>query len=587
MKKNTALFGLMAICTLFGLGLNAEAQTGSISAVAPDTAEQGSSDLTVTITLSDEPSPPPDDVLPNSVMIGSLSSLSMSRPSQYELTAVFDIPSDEEIGAKDVTVIFQPPTGDPLVYSVAGGFSVTAMPDTAPVITRQPQSQAIRIGNSVTLTLAVYGSSPLEYQWQKDDIDITGATAKAFTIEEFAQSDAGSYQCTVNNDFGNETSDVAELTVNTSTLTYPIVDTNQILCYNNYKQIDYPAEGEAFYGQDAQYTGTSPSYNDNGDGTITDNVTGLMWAQEQSRYTMEWSAASPYCESLTTGGYTDWRLPTVKELWSIRDFSTGWPWVDTTCFYLSGDGTDNGQHHSWSCNLYLIESEYQNEQVIGDPAWVVNDWTGHIKAMSGRRFVRAVRGTTTYGINDFVDNGDGTVTDNATGLMWSQDDNAEAINWEMALAYADAATIAGYDDWRLPNIKELQSIVDYSAEVIPAMDTSVFNLTELTNVVYDTDTGAEIDTQVTYPAYWSSTSNPIVDEDATEGGNTYAWLLVVGYNPDTDGYDLHGAGSVVFDTKAEEVSDGTDFEVIYHYARLVRDVDGTPESAAADWILYD
>jgi hypothetical protein len=264
-------------------------------------------------------------------------------------------------------------------------------------------------------------------------------------------------------------------------------------------------------------------------------------------------------------------LPNLKELWSIRDFSQGWPWVDTDYFYLVGDGSQLAQHHSWSSNLYLVESEYQNEQVEGDPAWIVNDWTGHIKAMSGSRFVRCVSGEE-YGINDFVDNGDGTITDNATGLMWAQDDSGEAIDWETALAYAEDATIGGYDDWRLPNIKELQSIADYSG-VFPAIDTSVFNLSELTNVVYDTETGEEIDTQVTYPGYWTSTSNPILDEDATEGGNTYAWLLVAGYNPDTSGYDLHGAGSVVFDTKAEEVSDGTDFEIIYHHARLVRDGD--------------
>ncbi len=105
----------------------------------------------------------------------------------------------------------------------------------------------------------------------------------------------------------------------------------------------------------------------------------------------------------------------------------------------------------------------------------------------------------------------------------------------------------------------------------------MFNLTELTNVVFDTDTGDEIDTQITYPTYWSSTSNPVAGDgdDATEAGNTYAWLLAAGYNPDTAGWDLHGAGSVVFDTKAEAVSDGTDFEVIYHHVRLVRDGDVT------------
>ena len=357
--------------------------------------------------------------------------------------------------------------------------------------------------------------------------------------------------------------------------TYPIVDTNQGLCFNNSEIIDCPVEGEAFYGQDAQYTGNVPSYTDNWDGTITDNVTGLIWAQDLSSYTMNWSEASTYCESLETGDITDWRLPTVKELWSIRDFSQGWPWVNTDYFYLVGDGSEMGRHHSWTSNAYLVESEYQNEQVIGDPHWIVNDWTGHIKAMSGRRFVRCVSGEEgVYGVNDFVDNGDGTVSDNATGLMWAQDDNGEAINWEDALTYAETATIGGYDDWRLPNTKEIQSIADYSG-VFPAMDTSVFNLTELMNVVYDTETGDEIDTQVTYPGYWTSTSNPIVNEDATEGGNTYAWLFVVGYNTDTSGYDLHGAGSVVFDTKAEEVSDGTDFEVIYHHARLVRDGDVT------------
>jgi hypothetical protein len=188
--------------------------------------------------------------------------------------------------------------------------------------------------------------------------------------------------------------------------------------------------------------------------------------------------------------------------------------------------------------------------VIGDPAWIVNDWTGHIKAMSGNRFVRAVRGNTSYGINDFVDNGDGTVTDKATGLMWSRDDNGEALYWEDALAYAENATIAGYDDWRLPNIKELQSIADYSG-AFPAMDTSVFNLTEVTNIVYDSETGDEIGAQVNYPFYWSSTSNPI-EGDGDDGGTIYAWFLSSGYNTDPDGYDLHGAGSICFGAKSEE-----------------------------------
>jgi len=350
-------------------------------------------------------------------------------------------------------------------------------------------------------------------------------------------------------------------------LTYPIVDTKQGFCYDNYSQIAGPAEGESFYGQDAQYTGMQPSYTDNGDSTITDNVTGLIWTQNVSTYSMPWSEASKYCESLTTGGYSDWRLPTIKELWSIRDFSQGWPWLDTDYFHLVGDGSDPRQQHSWSSNRYLVESEYQNEQVVGDPAFIVNDWTGHIKAMSGNRFVRAVRGNTSYGINDFVDNGDATVSDKATGLMWSQNDNGEALNWEAALAYAENATLAGYDDWRLPNAKELQSIADYSG-VFPAINTSVFNLTQLTN----------IKGQVDYPFYWTSTSNPYIEALHQEDGSvstfvpgyTYAWMLAAGYCTDPAGYDLHGSGALVFDTKAENVSDGSGIEVFYHYVRLVR-----------------
>jgi len=61
--------------------------------------------------------------------------------------------------------------------------------------------------------------------------------------------------------------------------TYVIVDTGQNTCYDNAEEIAYPDAGEPFYGQDAQYYGTQQSYQDNGDGTITDLNTGLIWQQ--------------------------------------------------------------------------------------------------------------------------------------------------------------------------------------------------------------------------------------------------------------------------------------------------------------------
>ena len=76
-------------------------------------------------------------------------------------------------------------------------------------------------------------------------------------------------------------------------------------------------------------------------------------------------------------------------------------------------------------------------------------------------YVLYVRGNKNYGQNDFTDNGDGTITDKATGLMWMQDDSGNGMTWEEALKFAESKEFAGCSDWRLPNIKELQSIVDY------------------------------------------------------------------------------------------------------------------------------
>ena len=79
--------------------------------------------------------------------------------------------------------------------------------------------------------------------------------------------------------------------------------------------------------------------------------------------------------------------------------------------------------------------------------------------------------------------GDGTVTDTCTGLMWQQDtadvngdgviNNGDQVIWCDALAYCENLDFAGHDDWRLPNVRELQSIVDYSLN-FPAID-PVFN----------------------------------------------------------------------------------------------------------------
>ncbi len=118
----------------------------------------------------------------------------------------------------------------------------------------------------------------------------------------------------------------------------------------------------ATFGEDSDYTINPPSYTSNGNGTVTDNVTGLMWQQHTVDGTYNWyQAAGVYdasynsttqdvCGEQTTGGHSDWRLPTKKELMGIVDHGVYYPainskfgaqasnyWSSTTCASYSYD----------------------------------------------------------------------------------------------------------------------------------------------------------------------------------------------------------------------------------------------------------
>ena len=93
--------------------------------------------------------------------------------------------------------------------------------------------------------------------------------------------------------------------------TYKVVDTGQMKCYNNSAEITTPSPGQSFYGQDANYTGNTPSYTDNGDGTVSDLVTGLMWQKSPDmdgngviNYSdkMYFDRALAYADSFTLAG---------------------------------------------------------------------------------------------------------------------------------------------------------------------------------------------------------------------------------------------------------------------------------------------
>jgi hypothetical protein len=263
------------------------------------------------------------------------------------------------------------------------------------------------------------------------------------------------------------------------TLPYTIVDTGQTACYDDFSQITCPPSGAAFFGQDGQYAGNAPSYSDNGDGTITDLNTGLMWQKTPDLENKStWQQAVDGASSFSLAGHDDWRLPTIKELYSLIDFTgktftsaaSSVPYIDTDYFDFAYGDTSSGERFIDA--QYWSSTGYVGTTMNGDAtAFGVNFADGRIKGYPTERgpggspftaFVRYVRGNAEYGKNDFVDNGDGTVTDRATGLMWTRADSAIPMNWGDALEHAEALDTAGHDDWRLPNAKELQSIVDYT-----------------------------------------------------------------------------------------------------------------------------
>jgi Protein of unknown function (DUF1566) len=378
--------------------------------------------------------------------------------------------------------------------------------------------------------------------------------------------------------------------------TYPIVDTGQTVCYDDETEIPCPDSSEFFFGQDAQHTGNTPSFTDNGDGTISDNVTGLMWQQSSdsdgdgsidASDKVTYQGAVTGESELSLGGYTDWRLPTIKELYSLINFSgtdpSGYegsdtsgmiPFIDTEYFDFAYGDTSAGERiidsQYASSNLYVADSQ----TLFG-----VNFADGRIKGygltLFGREktfFVIYVRGNTSYGQNDFIDNGNATITDNATGLMWSQDDSGEGLSWKEALAWVDEINLLnylGYSDWRLPDAKELQSILDYtrspdttgSAAIDP-----VFTTTEIVNEAGQTD----------YPFFWSSTTHVNWTNEPGRAGAYVAFGRSLGYMNGA-WTDIHGAGSQRSDPKAGNPDDYPtgngpqgDAIRIYNYVRLVR-----------------
>lgn len=292
-----------------------------------------------------------------------------------------------------------------------------------------------------------------------------------------------------------------------------VPDTGQSTCYDDQGTvITCPHPGQPFHGQDAQYTINPPSYtkldaegNDLSDESVEcmvrDNVTGLIWEvktddgsvhDKDNQYT--WCDSNPdtnrgdagtcsdgadaedFIQTLNDsefGGFSDWRLPTIMELATIVTREEFGPAINSVYFpsTASSNYFSSTTMRGWTWRAWHVEFHY-GRVFISD------------KSEASR--VRAVRGGQESPWGRLIVNGDGTVTDTLSGLMWQQE-AADRMKWEAALTYCENLNLAEHDDWRLPNVNELQSLVDYSTS-LPAIDSTAFP---------DTDTNEAY--------YWSST----------------------------------------------------------------------------------
>ncbi len=407
--------------------------------------------------------------------------------------------------------------------------------------------------------------------------------------------------------------------ITTAQTGYPVVDTGQSECYNNTDAITCPEPGQPFNGQDAQQAGNQPSYALSGDGlTVYDNVTGLTWQQKpdtdldgvlEPYDKLSWWDAMDQpalLNGITYGGFDDWRLPGIKELYSLILFSgidpSGWeggtedlvPFIDTDYFdFIYGDesiGERIIDSQYWSANEYVSTTMHGDHTVFG-----VNFADGRIKGygttLHGQdktAFVLCCRGNGDYGANTFVDNGDSTITDQATGLMWQQADNGGGLNWEAALAYTEGLDFAGYDDWRLPDAKELQSIVDYTRSPDTHGTAAIDPLFSCTAI---TDEGGGTN----YPCYWSGTTHANWTETPGSAaaylafGEALGWMQQPFPPFNWELMDVHGAGSQRSDPKIGDPNDwphghGPQGDVIriFNFVRCVRDAVSEPGDPIGD-----
>jgi len=286
------------------------------------------------------------------------------------------------------------------------------------------------------------------------------------------------------------------------------------------------------------------------DGTVADNVTGLMWQKTDDGIKRVWDDACQYCEHLELAGYDDWRAPELDELSDLVAYGNRLdPAFDgRPDSYWSGTG---GFRHGTRA------------------AWAVRFAPGYEGARKGTvidaiAYVRCARGASVSSLDpsDHLQNiNNKLVEDTHTGLIWQNRDDGNKRPWADAKYYCDELVWAGRKDWRLPTALELSTIIDYG-EYDPTISTEVF------------DSRAS--------SYWSSTASTIIPDGA--------WFVnflngvVNAYTKDELNYALCVCGGSDSQTD-DSLPQNTDDENTDHVSGVVNG--DYIRFGGRDWIMLD
>ena len=223
-----------------------------------------------------------------------------------------------------------------------------------------------------------------------------------------------------------------------------------------------PAEGEDFYGQDAQYSalGICQPQSLTVDETvpeekiIIDNNTGLKWQQVFDESVFSWEDALDHCENLNYGGFSSgWRVPSPNEYLSLGKA------VNTTNFQNLTSGTGG---YLWTSKNKGGDNAWNFKPFDGTIANTSKTFTYPVICVHGNEIPKGVFTSVTV-------NGTVVVEDIITGLMWQKESDFTG-NWKEALRYCEDLELAGYTDWRLPNKNELASLLNHERLMSPYSD---------------------------------------------------------------------------------------------------------------------